>query len=142
MTNTPHEVTAETMQPSQLAFIRRDDFLAFLKEHGDACLQAATLLSRECQSAYDSIRSMGLSHSVTEKLARLIQQWTVGCKPVGGVIRTKITLTHEEISQLSGTTRETVTRVLGELKRKGVAELKGSTLLVRNPAALDNLAGN
>src|SRR5271166_2801945 len=68
----PHEVTVETLQPSQLAFIRRDDFLRFMTEFPDACLRAAEHLARDCQSAYEVIRSIGLSHSVSEKLARLL----------------------------------------------------------------------
>src|SRR5580704_4831091 len=58
-----HELTVETLQPCQLAFVSREDFVKFLKGHADACLHAARHLSRDCQSAYDSIRSIGLSHS-------------------------------------------------------------------------------
>jgi CRP/FNR family transcriptional regulator, cyclic AMP receptor protein len=135
-----HELTVETLQSSQLAFIPREDFLKFLKGHGDACLHAAQHLSRDCQSAYDSIRSIGLSHSVTEKLARLLLEWTADGKAVAGMIRVKLALTHEEIAQLIGSSRETVTRALGEFKKRRVAELNGSTLLVRNKAALEALA--
>lgn len=137
----PHEFTVETLQPSQLAFIRRDDFLRFIKEHGDACLQAAAHLSRDCQSAYEVIRAIGLAHSASEKLARLLLQWSSDGKVVeGGLIRVKLALTHEEIAQLIGTSRETVTRILGDFKRAHIAELTGSTLLVRNRAALEKSA--
>ncbi len=137
----PHEFTVETLQPSQLAFVRRDDFLRFIKEHGDACLQAAAHLSRDCQSAYEVIRAIGLAHSASEKLARLLLQWSADGKAIeGGAIRVKLALTHEEIAQLIGTSRETVTRILGDFKRHHVAELTGSTLLVHNKQALEKSA--
>jgi len=66
----PYELTAETLQPCQLDFIKRDDFLKFLQHHADACLNAVQHLSENCQTAYEMIRSLGLSHSVSEKLAR------------------------------------------------------------------------
>jgi CRP/FNR family transcriptional regulator len=135
-----HELTVETLQPSQLAFVPREDFLKFLKTHGDACLQAARHLSRDCQSAYDSVRSIGLSHSVTQKLARFLLRWSANGKAADGMIRVKMTFTHEEIAQLIGSSRETVTRTLTELKKRHVAELHGSTLLVRNRSALEGLA--
>ena len=135
-----HECTVETLQPSQLAFVRRDDFLRFINEHGDACLQAAQSLSRDCQSAYEAIRSIGLCHSVSEKLARLLLHWSVDGRISDGVIRVKVSLTHEEIAQLIGTTRETVTRTLGEFRKQRYAELAGSTLIIRNKAALEKLA--
>jgi CRP/FNR family transcriptional regulator len=136
----PHEFTVETLQPCQLAFIRADDFLRFVKEHGDACLQAAQHISRDCQSAYEVIRSIGLSHSVSEKLARLLLQWSTDAPVKDGTIRVKLALTHEELAQLIGSTRETVTRTLSEFKKRRVAELRGSTLLILNPAALESVA--
>lgn len=139
ITGRPHEVTAETLQPSQLTFIRREDLLRLLDEHPDACLRAAEHLANDCQSAYELIRSIGLSHSVSEKLARLLLQWSADGRVSDGVIRMKIALTHEEMAQLIGTSRETVTRTLSEFKKRHLLELTGSTLVIRNKAALQRL---
>jgi CRP/FNR family cyclic AMP-dependent transcriptional regulator len=137
----PYELTAETLQPCQLDFVKREDFLKFLQTHADACLNAAQHLSQDCQSAYEMIRSLGLSHSVSEKLARLLLEWAIDGEETAEGIRIKIALTHEEIAQLIGTSRETVTRVLGEFREKEFAQLRGSTLLIRNRAALEKLVG-
>jgi CRP/FNR family transcriptional regulator, cyclic AMP receptor protein len=139
VTGSDHELTVETLQPSQVAFISRSDFLLFLAKHGDACLHVAQQLSNDCQSAYEVIRSIGLSLSVSEKLARLLLQWAAEGRASGGEIRLKLALTHEEVAQLIGTTRETVTRILGELRKRGVLETKGATLVIRNKAALERL---
>jgi CRP/FNR family cyclic AMP-dependent transcriptional regulator len=136
-----YELTAETLQPCQLDFVKKDDFLKFLQSHADACLNAAQHLSQDCQSAYEMIRSLGLSHSVSEKLARLLLEWASDGEETKDGIRIKVALTHEEIAQLIGTSRETVTRVLGEFREKEVAQLRGSTLLIRNKAALEKLIG-
>ena len=140
ITGKPHELTVETLQPSQLAFISRDAYLAFIKEHADACLHAAEHISRDCQSAYGVIRSIGLSHSVSEKLARLLLQFAADGRMSDGVIRVKLTLTHEEIAQLIGSSRETVTRTLSEFKKQGIIALNGCALLIRNQAALEKMA--
>lgn len=137
----PYELTAETLQPCQLDFIKRDDFLHFLQNHADACLNAAQHLSQNCQDAYEMIRSLGLSHSVAEKLARLLLEWATDGETTKDGIRIKIALTHEEIAQLIGTSRETVTRVLGEFKEQHLAYLHGSTLLIQNKPGLEKLIG-
>jgi CRP/FNR family transcriptional regulator len=137
----PQEFTVETLQPCQLSFVSRDQFLRFLNQHGDACLQAAQHLSRDCQSAYTLLRSIALSHSVGEKLARLVLQWAGDQQGTGPAVRIKVTLTHEEIAQLVCSSRESVTRTLGEFKRKNILELKGSTLVVKNRVALQRIAG-
>jgi CRP/FNR family transcriptional regulator len=135
----PYELTAETLQPCQLDFIRREDFLRFLQNHADACLNAAQHLSKNCQSAYEMIRSLGLSHSVSEKLARLLLEWSTDGDVTKEGIRIKVSLTHEEIAQLIGTSRETVTRTLGEFRQKKLAQLRGSTLVILNKPALEHM---
>ena len=137
----PYELTAEALQASQLNFVKRDDFLHFLEQHGDACLRAAQHLSQNCQSAYEMIRSLGLSHSVTEKMARLLLEWSEQGENTKDGVRIKIALTHEEIAQLVGTSRETVTRVLSDFRKQQIAQLRGSTLLIRNKPALQKLVG-
>jgi CRP/FNR family transcriptional regulator, cyclic AMP receptor protein len=136
---TPYELTAETLQPTQLAYVARDQFLSFLRTHGDACLRATQHLSGDCHSAYETIRSIGLVHSVAGKLARLLIQWAADGRMRDGLIRMKMTMTHEELAQLIGASRETVTRILGDFKRRGVVELSGATLTIRNQAALEAL---
>lgn len=137
-----YELTAETLQPCQLDFIKREEFLRFLQNHGDACLNAARHLSQNCHNAYEMIRSLGLSHSVSEKMARLLLEWASDGETTGDGIRIKVSLTHEEMAQLIGTSRETVTRVLGEFREKQLAQLRGSTLLIKNKAALERLVGS
>jgi CRP/FNR family transcriptional regulator len=142
ITGKPHEMTAQILQPSQLAFIAREDFLKFIAEQGEACLHFARHLSRDCQSAYDLIRAIGLCQSVSERLARFLLEWSLNAEPVNGVVRVTLALTHEELAQLIGTTRESVTRTLSEFKRQRVIELNGSTLVLRDQAALQTLAAN
>jgi CRP/FNR family transcriptional regulator, cyclic AMP receptor protein len=139
VTGDPYELTVETLQPSQLAFIARDQFLKFLRKHADACLRATQHLSSDCHSAYEVIRSIGLCHSVAGKLARLLKQWSSETRTSNGVVRMKMALTHEELAQLIGSSRETVTRILGDFRRRGVVELNGATLTIKNHAALEAL---
>jgi CRP/FNR family transcriptional regulator, cyclic AMP receptor protein len=139
VTAKPYELTLETMQPCQLNFVNREDFLPFLKKHGDACLHAAQHLSRDYQDACDVIRSVGLSHSISERLAKFLLESSAEGQVANGAVRTKLALTHEDISQLVGTSRESITRTLSEFRKREILELKGSTLIVHNKAALERL---
>ena len=51
----------------------------------------------------------------------------------------KITLTHEEIAEIIGTTRETVSRLFSEFKKKQLMQLKGATLVIRSRVALERI---
>jgi len=136
---TAYELTAETMQPCLLNFVDREDFLRFLKEHGDACLHAAQHISRECQDAYEVIRSIGLSRSVSARVAKFFLESATDGRVTKGAVHASLALTHEEIAQLMGTCRETITRTMAEFRKKDIVELKGSTLIIHNKPALERL---
>src|SRR5664280_1088748 len=54
--------------------------------------------------------------------------------------RVKLALTHDEMAQMIGTSRETVTRLFADLKKRQIVQTKGSTLRIRNKAALKAMA--
>ena len=136
----PHETTAETGQPCQLNFVKREDFLRFLTEHGDACLHAAIDLSHECQEAYRHLRSFVMT-SAPQRIARLILDWSHEDSGMATDHGMKVALTHDEIGQIIGMSRETVTRTLAGFRKQRIANLHGSTLLIQNMAAIQKLAG-
>src|SRR6201987_2140735 len=68
----PYELTAETIDPCQANFVKREDFLRFLRDHSDACFKVAEQLSEKYNNACHEVRSLGLSHSAAEKLANLL----------------------------------------------------------------------
>jgi len=136
-----YELTAETLAPCQVNFVKREDFLRFLKEHSDACLRVAEQLSERYNSTCHEVRALGLAHSAGERLAKLLLEWSAkNGEAAKAEPRVNLTLTHEEISQMIGTSRETVTRLLADLKRRQIVQAKGSTLLIRNHAALKAMA--
>ena len=112
------------MQPSQLTFVDGRDFLQFLKEHGGACLRAAQHISRDCHYAYDVVRSIGLSNSVSGRVAKVLLESATDGRLTNGAVRATLSLTHEDIAQLMGTTRETITRKLSQFTKKDIVELK------------------
>jgi CRP/FNR family cyclic AMP-dependent transcriptional regulator len=136
----PYEVSAETLEPSQVNFVKRDDFLRFLNAYTEACMHTAQQLSEKYQSAQREIRSLGLAQSTAEKLGKLLLDWCArhGETTPNG-IRLKVLLTHEEIAQMIGTTRETVTRLLSDFKRKKIVEVKGSTIVVLRKDELERM---
>lgn len=131
MLGKPYELTAETLMPSQVDFIRRDDFLRFVQKYPLASMRLAMQLSDNCAAAHNDIRALGLAQNTGDKLARLLVDWSerTGTRVANG-IRMTVLLKHEEIAQMIGATRETVTRTLSDFRRQKLLEVKGSTFIV------------
>jgi CRP/FNR family cyclic AMP-dependent transcriptional regulator len=134
-----YEVTAEVIEPTQANFISGTDFLNFLRDHGEATLRVAQELSETYQSAFAEMRTIGLSHSAGEKLARFILDWTADHTSDKSVGKVSLTLTHEEIAQMIGASRETVTRLFADFKKKNLLHIKGSTLTIKDKPGLERM---
>ena len=139
ISNHPYEVTAEMIEPGQANFIPRDALLRFLKEHGEVALRVAEQLSQNYYTAYEEIRTLGLTSSPAEKFAKILLSWCPENPQGNGQAQVKLTLTHEEIAEMIGTTRETVSRLFSDFKKKELLQVKGSTLVIHNKSALEKM---
>jgi len=140
VSGTNYEMTAETCSPCQLNFIRRQDLMNLLQNQSEVGVHAAQALSREFQGAYRDIHDLVLARSSSGKLARLL----LSCAPLGTQEseeqRLRAAMTHEEMAQRIGSSRETVTRLLSSLKKKRLIRLEGATLVIRDRTGLEALA--
>lgn len=134
----PYETTVETLERCRIDFISREDFLKLLERDRKACLGVAQVLSRKLSGVVDHTRMLFLSHSASEKLARLLVRWCdeSGKRTAHG-IRINLGLTHEEMAQMICASRETVTRLLADLKRKQILSLADNAIFIRNRKALE-----
>jgi len=138
----PYEVTAETLRPCQVAFVRRDEFLRFIAQHPEASLGIVKLLTAHYHAACEQLKTVGLSASAPEKLARLLLGWSVGGEETKLGTRITLPLTHQEIAEFIGSSRETVTRTLSDFRSRHLVTLKGSTLMIADRPALQACAND
>jgi len=123
-----YEATAEAQEPCEISFVRQSDVLRLMRAHGEFALWITQHLSHDYNATCREIRTLMLSGSAGEKLARLL---------VPG--RMKMVLTHEEIGQMIGTSRETVTRLFAGFKKQRLIQQEGATLVVANRLGLESL---
>jgi len=141
ISNRPYEVTAEMIEPGQANFITRDALMQFMREYGEVAVRVAEQLSRNYYTAYEGIRTLGLTNSPAERFAKLLLEWS-NASDNGDPVQVKLTLTHEEIAEIIGTTRETVSRLFSQFKKKQLLQLKGATLTIRNRTALEKMVNS
>jgi CRP/FNR family transcriptional regulator len=140
LTGTPHDSTVETLEPCHADFLARTQFLDLLKTSSHLGKTVASQLNRDCKDAYASVRCLGLSGSVSGRLARLILRWAeypiANDDKNAATIRIRVILTREEIGQSMGTTRETTSRILAEFQEKRWITMKGSVWTISNEGAM------
>lgn len=137
----PSEMTAEVLYPARIAVIERDQFLSFMSRHPEVYQVVTQELSLQYKVACEQLRTVALSGSAPEKLARLLLDWSENGQKTESGMRFRFSLTHEEIGEFIGASRETVTRTLSTFKSRRLVAFHGSILEIPSKAALQNVAG-
>jgi len=135
----PYEATAETQEPSEISFLRQSDLLRLMRLHGEFTLWVTQHISEDYAATCREIRDLILSDSASEKLARLLVGWLDQNIGARNPSQMKLALTHEEIGQMIGTSRETVSRLFAGFKKQRLIQQSGSTLVIPNRVALESL---
>ncbi|HXM67107.1 MAG TPA: Crp/Fnr family transcriptional regulator [Candidatus Acidoferrum sp.] len=134
-----YEATAETQEPSEISFLRHSDLLRLMRMHGELALWVTQQISLDYACTCREIRDLILSDSASEKLARLMVGWLDQNTEARNPSQLKMALTHEEIGQMIGTSRETVSRLFAGFKKQRLIQQIGSTLVIPNRVALESL---
>src|ERR1017187_7872734 len=74
-TGNPYEMTAEALYPCVLACIERREYMDFLMRHPEAYQTSIEELGRQLTMACEQLRTVALSSSAPEKIARLLLDW-------------------------------------------------------------------
>lgn len=141
LTGRPFEATAEMVEGGRVDFISRQDLLKLIGAQNGSGLNLLEVFSRQYSELVDHTRIIALSESALEKLARLMMRWSndFGERTADGICL-RILLTQEEIAQIIGASRETVTRLFSVLKRDHVIHVKRDVMWIRDIVALAAIA--
>jgi CRP/FNR family transcriptional regulator, cyclic AMP receptor protein len=133
--------TAEMMAIGNVDFIPQHSLLQLMRERHDLALVVAAQLSATYYRLHDAVRSLGLATHPVERLAKLLISWTsMGNEDIStGDGSFKLPLTHQEIADSIGSTRETVSKLFSELRRKHLLHSEGGVLTIMNRLELQRI---
>ncbi|MBI2914569.1 MAG: Crp/Fnr family transcriptional regulator [Firmicutes bacterium] len=134
----PYPATAEVIEDAELGIIRSEDFDKVMKAHPAIPFKIMKVLSERLGRAEQQIAEMALKDACSRLASRLVELALVhGRRTLSGIVL-DAAVTREELAALAGTSRETVSRVLGTFKRTGALEIGRGTINVRD---LEKLRG-
>lgn len=131
-----YEATAESLRPCHLAFVSVRDFRCFLQKYPAAFRRAADYLALQYKGACERLSVIGLGASVLDRLVRFLLDRSAKDGGRENESRFSLPLSHEEIGEHIGASRETISRTLSALRKRGLLESHRSTLVIPNRAAL------
>ncbi|HWS18377.1 MAG TPA: Crp/Fnr family transcriptional regulator [Candidatus Elarobacter sp.] len=141
MSGSEHETTAEAVELCRVKAIRVSDFLQLLQKFPEASAEATSCLLREYRVVLNNVCRLALPNTVAGRLASLLLEWLESPRAAAADDRRFIVgLTQEEIASMTNTSRETVSRVLHQFQQDKLIRIKGASVTILQPHALELLA--
>lgn len=140
LANETYDLMAETLEDSLVCVFRRSDILAAIQESLPATDALLRLISERRLQAENQVADL-VFLEVPKRLAKLLLR--LHDAPAGRTGRNgqmlRIKLTHQEMANIIGSTRETTTLVLNDFKRQGLIEFLGRKIVIVNRGGLARL---
>lgn len=135
-------VNAQACEPSEVLAVAQEKFRGFLDHHPRIAMLSMQVLSSRLRVLGDMFVNL-VADDVNTRIAKLILRLSAryGTR-VGKEIFLNIPLTHQEIADMVGTSRQTVTSALSALKRRGVLSIDSHRIHIESEELLNELTQN
>lgn len=114
----PRTASVKTTRPTVLLALSRHDFLSLLRGNADISLEVMRSLSRRLRETNEQIRGL-LFDRVEGRTRRILSRYAKESNATHPDRLATQPMTHQQLADLVGTSRETITRVIKELKDSG-----------------------
>ena len=135
--NEPRSATAIAMQKTEMVMLHQKDFLSIVEKRPLVLINLLATLSSRLRKANQQIGNLAL-HDVYGRVARILIEMaseTGERQKDGKVIFRRPT--HQEIANMIGATRETVSRMISDLQRQGYIEISGKDVIIQDSLATE-----
>lgn len=137
--DSPRETQAEALDDALICAIRREDFNRYLREHQDLNAKLTKLIGLRLRKIQSRVEDL-VFRDVPARLAHLLLELkkTDGV-PEGTGTRLRVKLTHQEIANLIGCSRETVSATLGQFRERRLIRIDGRSITILDSYSLHRL---
>jgi len=132
----PYPANAEAVEDSVIGLIKNRDLEELLKKNTDIAFKIIKVLSKRLRESQENIKNL-VFRDTYDRTACALHKMALehGIKTSHG-IEVEMPITRSELASIVGTSRETVTRMLSEMKRKGIIDMDRQKIIIKNERAL------
>lgn len=129
---------AYAMESTEVCIVTKDEMLELLKDHGGLSMFLMKIMGSRVLEMENRLESLVFKDSRSRVIEFLLELLDKRGQRVGYEWVVRKFITHQEIANLTATSRQTVTTVLNELKVKDLIKFDRKRLLIRDREALQS----
>ncbi len=132
-----YPATAEVLEDSVVGIIMNNDLEKLIATNSDLGLSLIKVLSKRLYNAQRKLKQIALNDTYSRTAETLIRLSKASQHSDNRDMELKVDLTRQELANMIGTARETVSRVLSQFKKEGLIELSGKKVLIKDISKLE-----
>ncbi|TAJ23667.1 MAG: Crp/Fnr family transcriptional regulator [Nitrospirae bacterium] len=137
--NSPRTTSAEALDDTLVCVIRREDFDRYLTRHPNVTVRLTKLIGLRLKKIQSRVEDL-VFRDVPARLAHLLLELRNSDGVAEGTgTRLRVKLTHQEMANLIGCSRETVSTTLGQFRDEGLIHIDGRAITIVNDKGLSRL---
>lgn len=136
--NCSYDATVKTLEPCRIDFMSRVELIELMQRSQAGCQAILEILSRELSDLTNHTKLLLLPQTVKARLAQLLLEWSK--KSATDTSQLERIFTHEEMAQMLGSSRETVTRLLANLSKQQIIRITSESIVITDRYALERVA--
>jgi len=134
--DSPRDTLAEALDDSQICIVNKELFLSMIQKKPEFSFRLTKLIGLRLKRIESRVEDL-VFRDVPARLAHLLLELSKDYgKATKDGIQLQIKITHQEMANLIGSIRETVSAVLGDFKREGSIAFEGRSIVLLKPEAL------
>lgn len=127
----PRSASATALEDTRAALLARDDFLAFLEAHPAVVRVVLDALAKTIRRLSDRVEDL-IFLDVPSRVAKYL----LDLAQADGEHDLELTLTQDELAAFIGASRVSVNRVLGDLERREIIEIRRRHIVIKDAQKL------
>ncbi|HET7627188.1 MAG TPA: Crp/Fnr family transcriptional regulator [Bacillales bacterium] len=138
---TPYPATAETVERTELFVIRIDDFDQLMMQNPEIAIKVMRIMGQKIFMLAERVQELiseDVRHRIVHALLRFSKE--IG-KPKNNGISIELPITNRDFANMVGSTRETINRVLNQLKKEGILEADRNGMFIHDLKRLKSFYG-
>lgn len=137
--NSRRKLAAKALDNSLICAMRREDFERYLIQHPHLIVSLIELITTHFRTIQSRVEDLACRAAPARLAHFLLELSKTEGVPDGQEIRIRAKLTHQEMADLIGCTRETVTLILGQFRKQGLIRIDHRSISILNIERLSRL---
>ncbi|MDW7675208.1 MAG: Crp/Fnr family transcriptional regulator [Bacillota bacterium] len=127
-----HPLTAETIEEAEIGLLSILEFNAYLRENPQLAYGMMEIMAKRMRQAFRQIKNLALKNTHSRLAIRLYKLSREYGVEMGEGVFIRATFTHQELANMIGTSRETVSRILREFEKSGILKVVRQKITIIN----------